>query len=270
MNGNTPFSHRARVPWLDATRVVMSITGPLKARLHGLIRTFGIDVVRYVPHNFYRLRRARRLLLSGARTLFDVGAHEGEYAREILEDGYVGAIHSFEPAPKAYHILEKRARLYQGWKCYRTAIGDFDGVAVLRVAVNTASSSILPVRETTTQWNPETRQVGAIEVEVKTLSAWSRCERVPLPGAWLKIDVQGLEMHVLRGCGNALAKFCGIEVETALEPLYEGESEFLELANYLAPHGYRLTCMGIGGVSEATGEVLYIDAIFEPCRGSAK
>ena len=65
----------------------------------------------------------------------------------------------------------------------------------------------------------------------------------PEERAFLKLDVQGYERHVLDGAGAALARFEALELELSVTPLYEGQPSLVEMLPLLAERGFRPVCL---------------------------
>jgi len=65
--------------------------------------------------------------------------------------------------------------------------------------------------------------------------------RVPLPFFLLKLDVQGFELEVLKGCRSMLDYFSRVYVECSFVELYEGQALAHEVIDYLHQHGFRLS-----------------------------
>jgi FkbM family methyltransferase len=59
-------------------------------------------------------------------------------------------------------------------------------------------------------------------------------------GDYLKLDVQGAELDVLRGAGKSLASAVVIELEAEFVPLYENQPLFGDIQVFLAARGFML------------------------------
>jgi FkbM family methyltransferase len=194
--------------------------------------------------------------------VLDVGANEGQYARRLRGAGYGGRIVSFEPAGEICARLERAAAGDPAWEARHLALGEEDGEAQLNLAGNTWSSSLLPMGERHLRSAPESAYVGTETVPAARLdSIWPTLvagdDRV-----WLKLDVQGYELHVLRGAEAVLDGIDAIQAEMSFVPLYEGDVTWLALIDWLGQRGFRLAGLEPGFGDGYTGELLQADGIF--------
>ncbi len=60
---------------------------------------------------------------------------------------------------------------------------------------------------------------------------------------FLKIDVQGFEKPVIAGAAKTLERCVGVQIELSLDPLYEGEPNYLEMLGDLEARGFHLAFM---------------------------
>ena len=104
----------------------------------------------------------------GVDCVIDVGAHEGEYAERLRAGGYEGEIVSFEPVPRAFAELERKAAADDGWSAHRLALGREDGTTTMNVVPGTLSS-ILPATKFGAGRYPRLQEPEEIEVEVRRL-----------------------------------------------------------------------------------------------------
>jgi hypothetical protein len=59
-----------------------------------------------------------------------------------------------------------------------------------------------------------------------------------------------------------LSKIDTVQVEMALTPLYEGETSFTDLSNFLLDEGYTIVGLEPGFADPETGRLLQVDGIF--------
>ncbi len=78
-----------------------------------------------------------------------------------------------------------------------------------------------------------------LEVDCTRYDILYREERVPQPDI-IKIDTQGHEFEVLVGFGHLLQDCLGIELESHLYPLYEGQKLLGDIVQLLAAYGFVL------------------------------
>ena len=79
---------------------------------------------------------------------------------------------------------------------------------------------------------------------------------------YLKLDVQGLEMAVLRGVGNLVERVSMVECELSTKTLYEGQPLYREVIDTLDGLGFDLATIEEGLLDQRLGQVLQLDAIF--------
>jgi FkbM family methyltransferase len=205
-----------------------------------LARRLGYEVRQYTPLRSFAAARER--LLNGIDVVLDVGANAGQYGEGLRELGFRGRLVSLEPVAEPFAELERRAAADGGWDAVRVAASDFDGEITLNITDDSRSSSVLARNERFSDkagWAPkESRQVAARRLDGLLGELLRPDER-----AYLKLDVQGYERHVLDGAGAALARFETIELELSVTPLYEGQPSLTEMLPLLAERGFRPVCL---------------------------
>jgi FkbM family methyltransferase len=208
------------------------------------------------------VRRVKLLRSQGIATVLDVGANAGQYAQRLRAAGYAGRIVSFEPLSEAFAALERAAASDPAWDTHRLALSDADGEAEIHVAANSWSSSLLDMGERHLASAPESAYVGSERVRTARLdSVWDDIVG-PAERPFLKLDVQGFELHVLRGAGGHLDRVAGVQAELALVHLYEGDSLWREVVDHLESEGFELAGLEPGFEDPQTGRMLQADGIF--------
>jgi FkbM family methyltransferase len=203
---------------------------------------------------------ARPYVRAGAvRTVLDIGANEGQFARTALQAFPAARIFSFEPLPAAQAALRALAKdLGDRLQVEPFALGDSDGHVDFNVTAFSPSSSILPVEPG-----------GAVPIEVaqttrvpiRRLSEWAST-RALASDIVMKLDVQGYEANVLRGGIEVLKQTRVVIAETTFAPLYKGQTSLGELCAILEPLGFRYR-EAFGLVRDSVSdEPLWQDSVF--------
>lgn len=196
-------------------------------------------------------------------TVLDVGANRGQFAEWLFAYGFKGEVHSFEPLPEAYAALESAARAHRRWAAHALALGSTNGQSQLYVGRNDQTSSLNAVDRAAASGIEALDVVGCVSVPVQRLDSWLEVHRIDPARTILKIDVQGSEQDVLEGAGAALDKFQLIQVETAIVPVYRGESRLPVLIDFF--HRRSFVVRGLRPVyfHPKTRELMQVDLLVE-------
>jgi FkbM family methyltransferase len=231
---------------------------PARERIRRLTRRLGYEVRQYTP--LRSLTAARERLLEGVDVVLDVGANAGQYGEQLRELGFGGRLVSLEPVAEAFAELERRAAADGAWEAVCVAASDADGEITLNITDDSRSSSVLARNERFAGkpgWAPkESRRVAARRLD-------GLVDELLRPGerAYLKLDIQGYERHVLDGAGAALARFEALELELSVTPLYEGQPGLAEMLPLLAERGFRPVCLEPILLDDA-GLLMELDGLF--------
>jgi FkbM family methyltransferase len=204
-----------------------------------------------------------RLLKQGVRprTVLDVGANAGQFAVASAKLFLGARVHSFEPVPGCAEELRKNVSSLANVSVASIALGDDEGTLQFYVNSHSHSSSALPLAKAHRAAFPEAKEERVIEVEVSTLDQVFEGVSLERP-ALLKLDVQGYEERVLRGGEKTLRNVDYVVMEVSFEPMYEGETPFIEMARRMEGYSFRFE-RPVGWLSApGTGETLQMDALF--------
>lgn len=194
-----------------------------------------------------------------AITVFiDVGANSGQTGEEIRRFGWGGEIVSFEPLSAPFSSLRAAAAGDDRWQIHQLALGDVNAEAEMTVTSNEAqSSSLLAVTS-------ELEQLAGIAAVGTESVRLGRLDDVTLPAGpyYLKIDVQGSELSVLRGASSTLRQAAVVETEVSLKRLYERQPLLPEVTDALRSEGYALVELRNGFRDVRSGDLLELDAFF--------
>jgi FkbM family methyltransferase len=207
---------------------------------------------------------ARRLVAEcgDLATIIDVGANAGQFCIAASRTFAAAKIFSFEPNPASFEQLTRTTASTPSISCRQLAIGDADGEISLRINSHSHSSSVLPLAESHKSAFPSAREVGEVQVPIRTLDGLFSAEIEHR--SLLKVDVQGYEMAVLKGAADLLKKLDYVVLEVSFAPLYEGEATFDEICEEMRRAGMRLQAP-VGWLRDPkTGKFIQMDALF--CR----
>ena len=160
--------------------------------------TFPVYRLCYRAFKAYTDRAERKLLRSilfeGA-VVVDAGANIGVYSQFLSHCvGPTGVVHSFEPSPANFKRLQSATRKLANVRLFQAAVGERSGSSKLYV------SNQLNVDHRTYATEGDSRP--ALQIDIIALSDYFKPgERVDL----IKMDIQGYELHALRGANRVLA-----------------------------------------------------------------
>lgn len=193
--------------------------------------------------------------------IVDVGANRGQFAliaRKIFPDS---TIHSFEPLNEPAKIFKSIFDNDINTHLYQCAIGSKNTRMKIHVSVRDDSSSLLPIGNKQSELFPHTE-----ESETRTTLVLPLYERITVAEitnrSLLKIDVQGFELEVLKGCESILNKFSYVYVECSFIELYEGQALAGEVINFLSGSDFMLN--GVYNMSyDHNGKAIQADFLFK-------
>lgn len=198
------------------------------------------------------------------KTIVDVGANNGQFAKKISKFFPQATIYCFEPLPEAYSTLSAWAKT-QNERVFpiNLAVGeDSREVEMFLHDEHTSSSSLLATTELTEQYYPLTKEQSRILVNQKTLdNALEEVQASLESEVLIKLDVQGFEDRVISGGKNVFAKADACILEISLDTLYQGQARFKELLLMLDDLGYRYA----GNLEQVYGDdghCIFLDAVF--------
>jgi len=197
------------------------------------------------------------------RTVFDVGAFDGDTARIFRRVFPSATIHCFEPAPEEFGRLARWAAGQSRVTCEQSGLGNTEGTATLFVYPE--SPWVSSMRAGASHWNASGQSRGgsvprAVTVPVRRLD--DVAAEMPLDdGILAKIDVEGAEADVIRGGMKLLSRAEALVVEVTVEHRFDDTNDFLTIATLLDQTGL----VYAGNLMQSPlpdGTVRYVDALF--------
>lgn len=200
--------------------------------------------------------------LGEIKHVVDIGANRGQFAL-VARRCFAGAkIDSFEPLEEPRQKFQAVFAADSNVRLHPVAIGERTGDEVIHVSRRDDSSSLLPITGEQVNLFPETAEKEVRVIQVATLNEiFEGEEQIDTPSL-LKIDVQGYELPVLRGCTSLLHRFKYVYVECSFVELYAGQALADEVIHFLRSNKFRLT--GVHNVFYSQdGKAIQADFLFE-------
>lgn len=234
------------------------LTDQSKIWIRRVLSKLGVEIGAY--NGSFAQHRARLINNGRVSTVWDVGAHVGQYGARLLNNGYRGRIVSIEPSSTSFAQLAQRARNHPQWTVADVAVSDAAGERSLNLSANAQSSSLLPIRELHVAADPRSRYVGSQTVECTTLDFLQAKLATKAP-FYLKLDIQGGELAALRGAAGVLSATRACEVELSLAELYDGQGSWQDVVAFLASAGFALCDIERVFADPDNGDLLQINAL---------
>jgi FkbM family methyltransferase len=205
-------------------------------------RACGLHVSKLPPYGSLGRHLARELFPAlSINCVLDVGAHRGEYGRFLREIGYSGEIVSFEPTPASFDLLRRVAEGDQRWQVCPWALGNKTESREFHVFGELSKFNSL---EEPSEFGAARYHLAVTErpiVAVKRLDEvfTEVTQSVPPPvRAYLKMDTQGHDRHVMTGATGCHAEILALQSELAARRLYRDSPRLGEALSYFEDFGY--------------------------------
>ncbi len=199
----------------------------------------------------------------GIRTVIDVGGNIGQTHDRLRILGYSGRVVSIEPIARLQAHLVERAAKDPAWIVLPPmALSDHDGIAELLVAKADDLSSLRPALDSLRNTLPKAETIARETVRVRRLDdLWPQIDADPKT-TLLKIDAQGSEAEILRGASRTVQRLAAVLIELSLQPLYDGEADYLEICSMLHAAGFTPVLFIPGYFSRSQCRLLQMDGLF--------
>ncbi len=209
--------------------------------------------------------------LKDVKTLFEVGACEGEDTVKLSREFKNAQIFSFEPLPKNIERLNSHIKKYNAERVtvYTYALSNKNGTAEFYVSSGTPEEA----RHDDPDWDYGNKSSSLLKpnkvsghyewldfkekISVSTLRLADFCEKHEVDEIdFMHMDVQGAELMVLEGAGDMLQNVKSIWLEVETVELYKGQPLEEQVETFMREHGF--TCV-LSTLSKVTGDKLYIN-----------
>lgn len=177
-------------------------------------------------------------ILPSDPVIVEAGAHIGTDTASFARFWPAATIHAFEPVPTLFTQLEARTAQFPNVHRYQLAVGDYKGSSTLFLSegASDGSSSLLPPKDVL-HIHPDITFDHQLSVEATTLDQWAdRLGLTQVDLLWL--DLQGAELHALRGAIRLLTTVRAIHTEVNLVESYDDAVSYADLRTWLDQQGF--------------------------------
>jgi len=181
----------------------------------------------------------RKLPTHSIRGIIHLGAHEPEELADYAACGQVKVLW-VEANPDKWSILSTKISSYPDMRLGQfAAASSSSGYAVLNVASNSQSSSLLPLG-THADIYPSIKYTREVSVLLRSVDDWIQKLAVnPTDYNFVNLDLQGYELSALRGMTNQLRFVDFVYAEVNFRDVYVGCTKINELDEFLFSYGLR-------------------------------
>ena len=175
--------------------------------------------------------------------VLDVGANVGGFSQMLRKQvGFHSQIVSFEPVSSSFARLRARAASDTKWSVHQIALGSAAATATINVTTASEFASFLSPKETNLfpEWNRVERRETA---SVCRLDDFMLANHIDPKRAYLKIDTQGFDLEVLKGCTGIINVLEAIQVELSFRPIYKETPSYIEVLSVLSRMGFVISGM---------------------------
>jgi FkbM family methyltransferase len=174
--------------------------------------------------------------------IVEAGAFDGTDTCKMSSHWPKGIIHSFEPVPDVFALLEAKTSQLPNVVRHPIALSDHNGSATLYVSEKPSrpgepfqAGTLLKPKERL-KHSPITYP-RTITVPTITLDTWAKENNIDhIDFMWL--DLQGLALPVLKGGAQILKTVRALFVEVEFIEAYEGQAQYEEIRTWLERQGF--------------------------------
>jgi FkbM family methyltransferase len=244
----------------------------IKSAVRNIVRKFGYDIVYLKPkHDFDNLYVKLFCKFSKTTTILDVGSHRGESIDRFKRVFPSLSIHGFEPQSDNFQFLTNKYRGDDSVILNNCGVGEEAGELEFHSFKKTDVGSFVGIDPDSAWAKVRSKEFDTVPTEFETgtnkVPVQSIDEYVKATGLkqinLLKIDTQGFEDDVLKGCKDSLSNnvIDFIELELIITGPYQKKLMFKDIESLFEPYGYKM--YGIqSGSNYYDSPILQFDLLF--------
>jgi len=185
------------------------------------------------------LFRSFEKYITNRKGAIHVGAHTGSEHEWYVQQGFTPVLW-FEPNIEAFHDLCKNLEDHEDHVPFNIGIHDKLKEANLHIASNKGQSSSILEFGTHSDYRPDIKYVRDQEIKLMRMDNFLFLTGRDINNYnFLNIDVQGVELNVLKSFGGMLGVVDYIYTEINEEELYKGCALAAEIDHYVSQFGFK-------------------------------
>lgn len=184
---------------------------------------------------------ARLVDPAGWASVLDIGANVGQSVRRIAHTFTKATIHAFEPDPAAFEQLQAVGSISPRIYTWQLAVGARSGHADLNIMGDSQMNSVLPPTQLGQDYFPgDILPQRTVRVPMVSIDDWAARHNIDHVD-FIKIDVQGIELDVLRGAQRLIRNggVLAIKCEAQILPEYQGASTLFDIVPFMNSLGFQ-------------------------------
>ena len=176
------------------------------------------------------------------KILIDVGSHKGEFLKSFLDINKIRKFYCFEPQIEVFKFLKKEFKNNKKVKLHNFALGESQGKKKIYIS-NLTSLSTMSKFDDKSFWlkfknlivGDKRRSNSVSRIKQKKIDMIFK--NISLKKSFLKIDVEGYELNVLKGCEKKIKEISYVLVESHTFSQYHNKfnlvNKFLNNNNFV-------------------------------------
>lgn len=233
-------SNGLQVP--DTSRITKTVSNAIRSDNHqSKLSSWEDEIIRSGPKARYsnlRILSNTVIRLSEKPLVLDIGAApEGNAGYERFADENLIRIIGFEPDNATYSILTNTQSLNKSYLPY--ALGDGESHTLHICKASGMNSLLVPDTEWLSLF-PGFAEWGRVHATEELYSHRLDDINEAKHARFIKMDVQGFELNILKHSINTLQNVAMLQIEASPTPIYKNEPTFFEVGQWLYDNGFVL------------------------------
>lgn len=212
----------SKLQWLYESLYRFSLRGMNYDQVQSVEESGELFVINYL---------SKKLLNKRGNVMMDVGANVGDYSKVLSTSFPETNVYSFEALPATFHILKENLTNYKNIMCENMALGDkIEERTFFSDGAGSHLSSFYPTE------SMHNERLKKNIIPITTIDSFCREKEIEKID-FLKIDVEGFELEVLKGAESMIkeGKILNIQFEFGGNHVTSG-THFYTIFKYLSQY----------------------------------